>query len=67
MLSFVFVSATPIFPGSRPPSIVGADELNYCVRHGNRWNLIAIVTDLKLKITSKLNNEKVFMNIISKG
>ena len=29
--------ALPIFPGSRPPSIVGADELNFCVRDGERW------------------------------
>ena len=34
--------ALPIFPGSRPPSIVGANELNFCVRDGNRWTLIAI-------------------------
>ena len=37
--------AIPIFPGSRPPSIVGADELNFCVRDGNRWTLIAIITN----------------------
>ena len=37
--------ALPIFPGSRPPSIVGADELNFCVRDGNRWTLIAINTN----------------------
>ena len=24
------------FPGSRPPSIISAKELNYCVRDGNR-------------------------------
>ena len=29
--------ALPIFPGSRPPSIVGAYELNFCVRDENRW------------------------------
>ena len=37
--------ALPIFPGSHPPSIVGADELNFCVRDGNRWTLIAINTN----------------------
>ena len=37
--------ALPIFPGSRPPSIVGANELNFCVRNGNRWTLIAINTN----------------------
>ena len=39
------VSALPIFPGRRQPSIFGADELNFCVRDGNRWTLIAINTD----------------------
>ncbi len=34
-----------IFPGSYPPSIVSADELNFCVRDGNRWTLIAINTN----------------------
>ena len=38
--------ALPIFPASRPASIVGADELNFCVRDGNRWTLIAINTNL---------------------
>ena len=40
-----FVSALPIFPGRFQPSIFGANELNYCVRDGNRWTLIAINTD----------------------
>ena len=40
-----FVFALLIFPGSRPPSIVSADELNFCVRDGNRWTLIAINTN----------------------
>ena len=26
------------------PSTIGAKELNYCVRNGNRWDLLAIVT-----------------------
>ena len=33
-----------IFPGSRPPGIVCARELNFCVRDGNRWILSAITT-----------------------
>ena len=37
--------ALPIFPGSRPPSIVGAHELNFCVRDGNRWTLMTINTN----------------------
>ena len=39
------VFALPIFPCSRPQSIVGANELNFCVRNGNRWTLIAINTN----------------------
>ena len=41
----IFMSALPIFPGRFQPSIFGANELNYCVRDGNRWTLIAINTD----------------------
>ena len=41
----VIMLALPIFPGSRPPSIVGANELNFCVRDGNRWTLAAINTN----------------------
>ena len=41
----VIVLALPIFPGSHPPSIVGANELNFCVRDGNRWTLAAINTN----------------------
>ena len=39
------VLALPIFPCSHPQSIVGANELNFCVRDGNRWTLIAINTN----------------------
>ena len=34
----------PTFPGGRPPSIISAKELNFCVRDGNRCGLLAIVT-----------------------
>ena len=40
------MSALPIFPGRRQPSIFGANELNFRVRDGNGWTLIAINTDL---------------------
>ena len=46
--------ALPIFPGSRPPSIVGANELNFCVRDGNRWTLAAINTNYVIYIKSSL-------------
>ena len=34
-----------MFPGGRPPSIVSAKKLNYCVRNGNRCGLLAIATE----------------------
>ena len=43
---FLIMLALPIFPASHPASIVGADELNFCVRDGNRWTLVAINTNL---------------------
>ena len=33
-----------MFPGSCPPSIFSAEKLNYCVRNGNRCDLLAITT-----------------------
>ena len=40
-----FVLALPNFPGRLQPSIVGRSELNFRVRDGNGWTLIAINTD----------------------
>ena len=40
----------PAFPGSCPPSIIGAGELNYCVRDGNRCGLSAIATGMVLLV-----------------
>ena len=48
----------PILPGRLQPSTFGVYELNYCVRDGNRWILIAIATEsvrvCTLKTTQKL-------------
>ena len=38
----------PNFPGSFPPSIFSAGELNFCVRVGNRCILSAIITGFSL-------------------
>ena len=50
----------PTFPGRFQPSIIGDEELNYCVRDGNRCNLFAIVTRFfyheDIYVPSKLNN-----------
>ena len=51
-----------IFPGSCPPSIVDAKELNFRVRDGNGWDLLAMTTGFNLEsVPSKLNNN---LNII---
>ena len=34
----------PILPGRLQPSTFGVYVLNYCVRNGNRWDHIAIIT-----------------------
>ena len=39
-----------IFPGSFPPSIVSASELNFRVRYGNGWTLAAINTNYVLSL-----------------
>ena len=39
------VLALPIFPASRPASIVGEGVLNFCVRDGNRWTHTPINTN----------------------
>ena len=36
----------PILPGRFQPSTFGVYGLNCCVRHGNRWIPVAIVTEL---------------------
>jgi hypothetical protein len=38
-------SALLIFPAGCPASIFSANELNYRVRDGNGWTLVAINTD----------------------
>ena len=53
-----FVSALPIFPGRRQPSIFGADELNCRVRDGNGWTLTAINTNL-LSFEKKSKQKKL--------
>ena len=42
--------ALPIFPASHPASIVGGNELNFCVRDGNRWTLTPINTNYEIAI-----------------
>ena len=36
----------PILPYSVPYSTFGNAELNFCVRNGNRWILVAIITGM---------------------
>ena len=37
-----------MFPDGRPSSIVSAKKLNYCVRNGNRCDLLAITTECEM-------------------
>ena len=58
--SCILLWQRPTFPGSYPPSIISAEELNYRVRNGNGWDLFAIITRDEL-FDYKLNNaENVF-------
>ena len=51
----------PAFPGSLPPGIIGAGELNFCVRDGYRCVLPAIVTGFLLPLyTFNLNDTNTF-------
>ena len=50
-----------MFPGGRPPSIFSAEKLNYCVRNGNRCDLLAITT----RETFRFINETLF-NLINR-
>ena len=45
----------PIFPCRLQQSIVGASELNFCVRYENRWDLTAIVTAMVYLGISSVN------------
>ena len=48
------------FPGGRPPSIISAKELNYCVRDGNRCDLLAIATECMSNAFRRLDSFCVF-------
>ena len=43
-LFVVVIRQRPILPGRHQPGTFGAEKLNFCVRDGNRWDLLAIVT-----------------------
>ena len=54
-------TATSGFHKGKPLTILGAKKLNVCVRHGNRWILLANITVLiflfrENVVLSKLNS-----------
>ena len=59
--------ALPIFPARLQASIFGADELNFRVRDGNGWTLIAINTDLFILTDSSAKIKHYLLKSISKS
>ena len=49
-VAFLEKRQRPTFPGGLPPSIISAKELNFCVRYGNRCDLLAIATAYLLSL-----------------
>ena len=48
--------AIPIFTARHQATIVGGHELNFCVRDGNRWTLMTIITNFRyISAPSTLN------------
>ena len=45
-LFYCFAWQRPTLAGSDPPTTIGAKKLDFCVRNGNRYILLAIVTTL---------------------
>ena len=52
-------------PGSHPPSTIDVKELNFCVRHGNRWFLLAIVTGFFLLLKACTLKTKQYIPTLS--
>ena len=50
----------PILPGRVQPSTFGTEELNCCVRYGNRWNLFVITTGSNIVAPSGAHVKQYF-------
>ena len=55
----------PTFPARLQASIIGAKELNFCVRNGNRWVLFAIATGLAECLSSTHSQLHIFQLYVS--
>ena len=60
-LYFMLNQQLPILPGRLQPSTFGVYELNYCVRDGNRWILIAIATESVRVCTLKTTQKYIYL------
>ncbi len=62
--------ALPIFPASRPASIVGGGVLNFCVRDGNRWTHTPINTNyilcMKLRYYNNISEHIVKRSLVTR-
>ena len=54
---FIGIRRRPTLPDRCQSSTIGTEELNFCVRYGNRWNLFVIATgNCELYSVSHLDN-----------
>ena len=53
--------ALPIFPASRPASIVGGGVLNFCVRDGNRWTHTPINTNYIFRMKLRYDTTRTLL------
>ena len=60
LLSYLFRQLSTL-PGSRPPSTIDVKELNFRVRYGNGWILLAIITGFSLLKAYTLKTKQCFL------
>ena len=60
--SYLLFRQLSTLPGSRPPSTIDVKELNFRVRHGNGWILLAIVTGFSFLLKVCTLKTKQYIN-----
>ena len=69
----VGIRQRPTLPGRFQPSTIGAKRLNFCVRDGNRWIPLAIITGNRIQFVCsfkaralKTTQEKLTSNLLAR-